>query len=127
MAERLCGYRPNLITGSVIWLGDASYMPLEAVAGMSICASPPNASSSSTSITDVRSGRETRKPHYNQISVSREPKGVDNPDRRSSGPQLFTNASVRVILHNTFYAEFVKYNGERMPGIHEPVVVFERW
>ena len=40
--------------------------------------------------------------------------GPDGSD--SAGPRLFTNASVRVILHNAFYAGFVKYNGERMPA-----------
>ena len=46
--------------------------------------------------------------------------GPDGSD--SAGPRLFTNASVRVILHNPFYAGFVKYNGERMPGIHNSVI-----
>ena len=54
---------------------------------------------------------------------TRNTKRLPGPDGNdSAGPRLFTNASVRVILHNPFYAGFVKYNGERTPGIHESVV-----
>ena len=53
----------------------------------------------------------------------RNTKRLPNADGNdSAGSRLFTNASVRVILHNPFYAGFVKYNGEQMPGIHESVI-----
>jgi len=38
------------------------------------------------------------------------------------GARFFTNASVRSILHNPFYAGFVVYRGERRPGAHEAVI-----
>lgn len=54
---------------------------------------------------------------------TRNTKRLPGPDGNdSAGPRLFTNASVRVILHNAFYAGFVKYNGERVAGIHESVI-----
>jgi hypothetical protein len=40
----------------------------------------------------------------------------------AAGPRYFTNASVRNILHNSFYAGYVKHRGERMPGAHEPLI-----
>ncbi len=46
-----------------------------------------------------------------------------NPDGSiTQGPRLFTNASVRVILHNPFYAGLVKHRDEVYPGAHEPLV-----
>jgi len=38
-----------------------------------------------------------------------------------AGPKLFTTASVRGILHNRFYAGFVKYKVNWHPGDHEAV------
>jgi len=38
------------------------------------------------------------------------------------GARFFTNASVRNILHNPFYAGFVVYRRERLPGAHEAVI-----
>ena len=43
----------------------------------------------------------------------------------TAGPRYFTNTSVRIILHNPFYAGFVKHRGERMPGAHEPLISAE--
>ena len=40
----------------------------------------------------------------------------------AAGPRFFTNASVRHILHNPFYAGFVVHKGERLPGAHEAVI-----
>ena len=40
----------------------------------------------------------------------------------SSGPRLFTGASVRGILHNPFYAGNVRHRKELSPGAHEPLV-----
>ncbi|NQW20318.1 MAG: recombinase family protein [Chloroflexi bacterium] len=40
-------------------------------------------------------------------------------------PRFFTNASVRVILHNQFYAGIVKHKEETFPGQHEPVISTE--
>jgi len=37
-------------------------------------------------------------------------------------PRLFTNASVRVILHNAFYCGLIKHRGEFLPGAHEPII-----
>jgi len=39
-----------------------------------------------------------------------------------SGPRLFTTASVRVILHNPFYAGMVKHNDSFYEGLHEPLI-----
>ena len=39
-----------------------------------------------------------------------------------SGPRLFTTASVRVILHNAFFAGLVKHRDQVLPGIHDPLV-----
>ena len=39
-----------------------------------------------------------------------------------SGPRLFTNASVRNILHNPFYTGKVRHKNEVLPGAHEPLV-----
>ena len=47
-----------------------------------------------------------------------------NKHRNSSGngdPRLFTNASVRVILHNPFYAGKIRHKDEILPGVHEPL------
>ena len=40
----------------------------------------------------------------------------------SSGPRLFTTASVRGILHNSFYAGMVKHKDQIVPGAHAPLV-----
>ena len=40
----------------------------------------------------------------------------------SSGPKLFTTASVRGILHNSFYTGKIAYNGKLLPGLHEALV-----
>ena len=46
-----------------------------------------------------------------------------NPDGSiTQGPRLFTNASVRVILHNPFYAGLVKHRDQLYPGAHEALV-----
>lgn len=37
-------------------------------------------------------------------------------------PRLFTNASVRVILHNVFYAGIVRHRDQALPGCHNPLV-----
>jgi len=39
-----------------------------------------------------------------------------------AGPRLFTNASVRTILHNPFYSGSVVHSGERLPGAHESII-----
>ena len=41
------------------------------------------------------------------------------------GPRFFTNASVRVILHNPFYSGMVKHKTELFQGQHEPVISTE--
>ena len=57
---------------------------------------------------------------------TRNTRKMSNPDGSiTQGPRLFTNASVRVILHNPFYAGLVKHRGELYPGAHEPVVSIE--
>jgi len=43
----------------------------------------------------------------------------------TSGPRLFTTASVRGILHNPFYAGRVSYKGELFSGSHEAIVAQE--
>jgi site-specific DNA recombinase len=40
----------------------------------------------------------------------------------TSGPRLFTTASVRGILHNPFYAGLVKHKDELYQGAHEPLI-----
>ncbi len=40
----------------------------------------------------------------------------------SAGPRLFTMASVRGILHNSFYTGQVKHKGQLLPGVHEPLI-----
>ena len=37
-------------------------------------------------------------------------------------PRLFTNASVRVILHNPIYAGKIRHLDELLPGAHEPLI-----
>ena len=37
-------------------------------------------------------------------------------------PRLFTNSSVRGILHHPFFAGMLKHNGQLLPGVHEPLV-----
>ncbi len=39
-----------------------------------------------------------------------------------AGPRLFTTTSVRIILHNAFYAGKVRHRGKLLPGAHEPIV-----
>ena len=46
----------------------------------------------------------------------------------TSGPRLFTTASVRGILHNPFYTGQITHRGKLLPGLHEPLIsqdVFE--
>jgi len=40
----------------------------------------------------------------------------------TSGPRLFTTASVRGILHNPFYAGNITHRGKVLPGIHQPLI-----
>jgi site-specific DNA recombinase len=40
----------------------------------------------------------------------------------TSGPRMFTTASVRGILHNPFYTGKVSYKGKLLQGTHEPLV-----
>ncbi len=47
---------------------------------------------------------------------------LDANDNLSTGPRLFTTASVRGILHNPFYAGKITHRGKRLPGIHEPLI-----
>ena len=54
---------------------------------------------------------------------TRNTRKLANPDGSiTQGPRLFTNASVRVILHNAFYAGQVKHRDQLYPGAHEPLV-----
>ena len=54
---------------------------------------------------------------------TRNTRKLANPDGSiAQGPRLFTNASVRVILHNAFFAGFVKHRNQIYPGAHEPLV-----
>ncbi len=54
---------------------------------------------------------------------TRNTKRLPTPDGdETSGPRFFTNASVRVILHNPFYSGMVKHKKEKFPGQHEPVI-----
>ena len=54
---------------------------------------------------------------------TRNTRKLKNPDGSiAQGPRLFTNASVRVILHNGFYAGLVKHRDQLYPGAHEPLV-----
>ena len=54
---------------------------------------------------------------------TRNTRKLKNPDGSiTQGPRLFTNASVRVILHNAFYAGLVKHREQLYPGAHEPLV-----
>lgn len=43
----------------------------------------------------------------------------------SAGPRFFTNASIRNILHNRFYAGSVKHGKHHLPGDHEPIITEE--
>jgi site-specific DNA recombinase len=40
----------------------------------------------------------------------------------TSGPRLFTTASVRGILHNPFYIGKISHKGKLLPGLHEALV-----
>src|ERR687896_80622 len=40
----------------------------------------------------------------------------------TAGPRLFTVASVRGILHNSFYTGKVKHHDQLLPGRHEPLI-----
>ncbi len=51
----------------------------------------------------------------------------DGSGELTAGPRYFTNASIRTILHNPFYAGFVKHKGERMPGVHEALISPEQF
>jgi hypothetical protein len=54
---------------------------------------------------------------------TRNTKKLPGPDGLlTSGPRLFTTASVKVILHNPFYAGLVKHNDELYQGAHEPLI-----
>ena len=54
---------------------------------------------------------------------TRNTRKLANPDGTTTqGPRLFTNASVRVILHNPFYGGLVKHRKELYPGAHEPLI-----
>jgi hypothetical protein len=54
---------------------------------------------------------------------TRNTKKLPGPDGLlTSGPRLFTTASVKVILHNAFYAGLVKHNDELYQGAHEPLI-----
>ena len=44
---------------------------------------------------------------------------------QEDGPRLFTVASVRGILHNSFYAGKIKHKGQILPGVHESLVTEE--
>ena len=46
----------------------------------------------------------------------------DGNGGHSSGPRLFTNASVRNILHNPFYTGRVRHKDQLLPGVHEALV-----
>jgi site-specific DNA recombinase len=53
---------------------------------------------------------------------------VDAAGNLTSGPKIFTTASVRGILHNAFYTGQVIHQGKLLPGLHEPLIsqdVFE--
>jgi site-specific DNA recombinase len=54
---------------------------------------------------------------------TRNTKKLPGPDGLlTSGPRLFTTASVRGILHNPFYAGLVKHKDELYQGAHEPLI-----
>jgi site-specific DNA recombinase len=40
----------------------------------------------------------------------------------TSGPRLFTTASVRGILHNVFYMGKITHRGKLLPGVHEALI-----
>ena len=46
----------------------------------------------------------------------------DGNGGHTTGPRLFTNASVRGILHNPFYTGQVRHRDQLLPGIHEGLV-----
>ncbi len=46
----------------------------------------------------------------------------DGTGATTSGPKLFTTASVRGILHNPFYMGKVRHRNECLPGAHEALV-----
>lgn len=49
----------------------------------------------------------------------------DAAGNRVAGPQLFTTASVRGILHNAFYAGMVRHRERLAPGIHAALITRE--
>ena len=54
---------------------------------------------------------------------TRNTKRLPTPDGdETSGPRFFTNSSVRVILHNSFYSGMVRHKKESFPGQHEPII-----
>ena len=46
----------------------------------------------------------------------------DGNGGHTAGPRLFTNASVRHILHNPFYTGRIRHKGEVLPGVREALV-----
>ena len=57
---------------------------------------------------------------------TRNTKRLPTPDGGETvGPRFFTNASVRVILHNRFYSGIVNHKKELFQGQHEPVISTE--
>ena len=46
----------------------------------------------------------------------------DGNGGHTAGPRLFTNASVRHILHNPFYTGQIRHRAELLPGVHEALV-----
>ncbi|MFC2041937.1 recombinase family protein [Chloroflexota bacterium] len=54
---------------------------------------------------------------------TRNTKRLPAPDGNlTSGPRLFTTASVRGILHNPFYTGKVTHRGKLLPGLHEALI-----
>lgn len=47
---------------------------------------------------------------------------LDAAGNMTSGPRLFTTASVRGILHNPFYTGKITHRGKCLPGIHDSLV-----
>ena len=47
---------------------------------------------------------------------------LDAAGHMTSGPRLFTTASVRGILHNTFYTGKITHRGKLFPGLHNLLV-----
>ena len=61
--------------------------------------------------------------HNDQGFRTRNTRKLVNPDGSiTQGPRLFTNASIRVILHNPFYAGLVKHRDQLYTGTHESLI-----